>query len=76
MKPLSMVRWRSGSSAGWLARRCLRIGRGWSKAQPLGYAEVEFAGVLELFQGEEVFPFGVVLDAGDAVGEGVVDGYD
>ena len=44
------------------------------EVQPLGDAEGEFVGVLEFFQGEEVVPIGVVLDAGDAVGEGVVDG--
>ena len=30
--------------------------------------------MLELFEGEEVVPVGVVLDAGDAIGEDVGDG--
>jgi len=44
------------------------------EGEPFGEAEVELVGVFQLFEGQEVFPFGVVLDAGDAVGEGVVDG--
>ena len=32
MKPLSMVRWRSGSFVGWLARRSSRMARGWLKS--------------------------------------------
>lgn len=48
--------------------------KGLVEGEPLGEAEVELVRVLELFEGEEVLPVGVVLDAGDAVGEGVVDG--
>ncbi len=44
------------------------------EVEPFGDAEGELAGVLELFEGEEVFPVGVVLDGGDAVGEDVGDG--
>ena len=44
------------------------------EGEPLGEAEVELVGVLELFESEEVFPVGVVLDACDTVGEGVFDG--
>ena len=44
------------------------------EVDPLGDAEGEFVGVLEFFEGEEVVPVGVVLDAGDAVGEDVGDG--
>lgn len=44
------------------------------EVHPFGDAEVEFVGVLEFFEGKEVLPVGVVLDAGDAVREGVGDG--
>ncbi len=44
------------------------------EVHPLGHSEVELVGVLKFFECEEVFPFGVVLNAGDAVGECVVDG--
>ena len=44
------------------------------EVHPLGDAEGEFSGVLELFEGQEVFPVGVVLDACDSVGECVCDG--
>ena len=74
MKPLSWVRWRRGSSAGWLARRSLRTAKRRVEVEPFGDAKRKFAGVLEFFEGEEVFPVGVVLDAGDAVGEDVGDG--
>src|ERR1700679_1604381 len=40
---------------------------------PLGDSQLELAGVFELFESEEVFPVGVVLNTGDAVGEGVGD---
>ena len=74
MKPLSWVRWRRRSSAGWLARRCLRTSTGLVEVEPLADAEVEFVGVFEVFEGEEVVPVGDVLDGGDAVGEDVGDG--
>ncbi len=61
---------------GWVAGAALlEDGYGLVEVEPLGDAEVELAGVFELFEGEEVPPLGVVLDGGDAVGEGVVDGY-
>ena len=54
---------------GWVARAALlEDGEGFVEREPLGEAEVEFVRVLELFKGEEVLPFGVVLDAGNAVG--------
>ncbi len=37
--------------------------QGGVEGQPLADAEVELVGVFELFEGEEVFPVGVVLDA-------------
>ena len=42
--------------------------------EPFGDAEGEFAGVFEFFHGEEVVPVGVVLHAGDAVGDDLCDG--
>ncbi len=36
---------------------------------------MEFAGFFEVLHGQEVFPVGEVLHGGDAVGEGVGDGY-
>ena len=50
-------------------------GYGLVELEPFGDAEGEFACVFELFEGEEILPFGVVLNAGDAVGQRVVDGY-
>ena len=47
---------------------------GLAEVEPFGDAKRELAGVFQLFEGEEVFPLGVVLDAGDAVGEDVGDG--
>ncbi|MCU1225823.1 MAG: hypothetical protein JWQ42_3916 [Edaphobacter sp.] len=47
---------------------------GLREGEPFCDAEAELMGVLHLFEGEEVLPLGVVLDAGDAVGEGVIDG--
>ncbi len=60
---------------GWVAGSALfEDFDGLVEVHPLAYAEREFVGVLELFEGEEVFPVGVVLDAGDSVGECVCDG--
>src|SRR5579864_5756653 len=44
------------------------------EGEPFGHAKVKFACVFELFESEEVVPVGVVLNAGDAVGENVGDG--
>ena len=42
--------------------------------QPLTDAEMKFAFLFHLLEGEEVLPVTEVLHAGDAVGEGVFDG--
>ncbi len=61
---------------GGVAGALLLEGReGEGEVEPLGDAEGEFPLALEVFEDEEVVEGGgVVLDAGDTVGEGVVDG--
>ena len=45
------------------------------EAEPLADAEMKVSGAFEIFECEEVFPVGEVLDGGDSVGVGVGDGY-